>query len=112
MLEGFQQQHDYSDIDFSFVYELDEDTLNFFFEVTDVAVAAMIETLEEDPDYPSTVSEEKNQEIQKYFRNLLDLYTDYELYEECEDIVTIMDAFENHSPGKNEEIVGNMKKNT
>jgi hypothetical protein len=108
MLEGFRHQEDYSDVDFSFVYELDEDSLNFFFEVTDVAIAAMIENIEENPNYVDEVSSERCLEIVNYFMKLLDLYTDYELYEECDELLIIIEAFQNRLE-KDQEIVGNMK---
>ncbi len=108
MLEGFRHQEDYSDVDFSFVYELDEDSLNFFFEVTDVAVEAMIENIEENPNYVAEVSPEKGLEIVNYFMKLLDLYTDYELYEECDELLIIVTAFQDRIE-KDKEEVGNMK---
>lgn len=104
MLEQFRHQEDFSDIDFSFVYELDEDTLNFFFDVTDLAIEAMEESIESDPNYVPGVSDEKNLQIQNYFRKLLELYTDYELYEECESIITILDTFENYLKNKQEKV--------
>lgn len=107
MLEQFRHQENFSPIDFSFVYGLDENTLNFFFEITDVAISAMVESIEEDPTYGPNLSPERSLEIQAYFRDLLELYTDYELYEECEDILFIINTLEGSS-NKSEEIVGNM----
>lgn len=94
MHEQFQQQ-DFSNVDFSFVYELDENTLNFFFEVTDFAIESMKEMIEEDASYCEGLSLEQAIEIRDYYERLLDLYTDYELFEECEDIIAVISKMEN-----------------
>ena len=94
MHEQFQQQ-DFSDVDFSFVYDLDETTLNFFFEVTDFAIESMREVIEQDKSYLSNLTPEKVIEIRNYYEKLLNLYTDYELFEECEDILFVSNAMEN-----------------
>lgn len=94
MHEQFQQQ-DFSDVDFSFVYELDENTLNFFFEVTDFAIESMREMIEEDESYLSNLTPEQVIEIRNYYEKLLNLYTDYELFEECEDILFVLNTMEN-----------------
>ena len=94
MHEQFQQQ-DFSDVDFSFVYELDETTLNFFFEVTDFAIESMREMIEQDESYLSNLTPEQVIEIRDYYEKLLNLYTDYELFEECEDIVFVITTMEN-----------------
>lgn len=94
MHEQFQQQ-DFSDVDFSFVYQLDETTLNFFFEVTDFAIESMREMIEQDETYLKSLTPEKALEIRDYYEKLLDLYTDYELFEECEDIVYVINVMEN-----------------
>lgn len=94
MHEQFQQQ-DFSDVDFSFVYQLDETTLNFFFDVTDFAIESMREIIEQDEAYLENLTPEKVLEIRNYYEKLLDLYTDYELFEECEDIVFVINIMEN-----------------
>lgn len=103
MHEQFRQT-DYSDVDFSFVYELDENTLNFFFEVTDFAIESMREIIEQDPGYTAALTQEQIVEIRDYHEKLLNLYTDYELFEECEDILVIINSMENLI-----QKVGNMK---
>jgi hypothetical protein len=94
MHEQFQQQ-DFSDVDFSFVYQLDETTLNFFFEVTDFAIESMREMIEQEEAYVKNLTPEQVLEIQSYYEKLLNLYTDYELFEECEDIVFVINIMEN-----------------
>ena len=94
MHEQFQQT-DFSDIDFSFVYQLDETTLNFFFEVTDFAIESMREMIEQDESYLNSLTPVKVIEIRDYYEKLLNLYTDYELFEECEDILFILNIMEN-----------------
>jgi hypothetical protein len=94
MHEQFQQQ-DFSDVDFSFVYELDETTLNFFFEVTDFAIESMREMIEQDEYYLSNLTPEQVIEIRDYYEKLLNLYTDYELFEECEGILFVIHTMEN-----------------
>lgn len=94
MHEQFQQQ-DFSDVDFSFVYELDETTLNFFFEVTDFAIESMREVIEQDREYTDKLTPEQVIEIREYYEKLLNLYTDYDLFEECEDILFVINAMEN-----------------
>lgn len=94
MLHEMGRKDDFSPVDFSFVYSLDENTLNLFFDITDLTISAMIESIEGDVDYVSKVTPEKNLEIQAYFSNLLELYTDYELYDECEGIIQIINTFE------------------
>lgn len=103
MHEQFQQQ-DFSDIDFSFVYEMDEPTLNFFFEVTGFAIESMRGVIEEDPNYLTSLTSDQATEIRDYYLKLLNLYTDYELFEECEDIVSVINSMENYLLE-----VGNMK---
>ena len=100
MFESFQQT-DFSDIDFSFVTTLDEPSLNFFFEVTDFAVQTMKEMIKTDRSYVANLSPVQNQEITTYYTKLLDLYTDYELYEECTDILFVLNSLE--------EIVGSLQ---
>ena len=100
MFESFQQT-DFSDIDFSFVSTLDEPSLNFFFEVTDFAVQAMKEMIMTDRSYVAKLPLVQNQEITTYYNKLLDLYTDYELYEECADILFVLNSLE--------EIVGSLQ---
>lgn len=100
MFESFQQT-DFSDIDFSFVSTLDEPSLNFFFEVTDFAVQAMKEMIMTDRSYVANLPLVQNQEITTYYNKLLDLYTDYELYEECTDILFVLNSLE--------EIVGSLQ---
>jgi len=107
MLEGFQQT-DFSDIDFSFVSTLDEESLNFFFEVTDYAVQAMKQMIETDRAYVTNLPLVQNQEITIYYNKLLNLYTDYELYEECSDILFVLNSLEGalETP---KEIVGSLQ---
>jgi len=98
MHEQFQQT-DFSDIDFSFVYQLDETTLNFFFEVTDFAIESMREMIEQDESYLTSLTSDKVIEIRDYYEKLLNLYTDYELFEECEDILFVLNIMENLAQG-------------
>lgn len=96
------------DIDFSFVYDLDEDSLNMFFEVIDLAVITMTDAIQKDIDggevYLSSLTAEQNSYMFMYYSKLLELYTEYELYEECEDIKYILDNLKRY-----QEKVGNMK---
>jgi hypothetical protein len=97
--------------DLSFVYKLDEDMLNLFFEIIDYSVVTMAEMIEKDlqgsGDYLQRLTLEQNQEICKFHRQLLQLYTDYELYEECKEIKFIIESLENY-----QEKVGSLPKNS
>ena len=99
-----------NDLDFSFVYELDEDTLNLFFDIVDLSIEEMADVIQKDLEqgevYLYSLSHDRNIEIHGFYNRLLDLYTDYELYEECEDIVFILNNLE-----KYQEKVGNVIKN-
>lgn len=98
-----------NDLDFSFVYQLDEDTLNMFFDIIDLSIEEMADAIQKDLEqgeiYLHSLSYERNVEIHGFYSRLLDLYTDYELYEECEDIIFILNNLE-----KYQEKVGNMIK--
>jgi len=89
---------DYSNVDFSFVYDLDENGLDIFFGVTDTSIAAMKEALQEDAlrdnQYLKSLTTPQLEEIIEYYTRLLDLYTDFELYEECENLVEVLDIIE------------------
>lgn len=83
-----------NDLDFSFVYELDEDSLNLFFDIVDLSIEEMsdviVKDLEQGEVYLHSLSYDQNLQIHAFYSKLLDLYTDYELYEESEDIVFIL----------------------
>lgn len=83
-------QTDFSPVDFSFVYRLDDDSLNFFFETTDAAIESILELVERDTTYINTLSTDQKTEMVDYFNDLLKVYSDYELYEECGDILKII----------------------
>jgi len=86
--------------DLSFVYKLDEDMLNLFFEIIDYSVVTMAEIIEKDlqgsKEYLQHLPLEQNQEICRFHRQLLQVYTDYELYEECKEIKFIVESLENY----------------
>lgn len=98
-----------NDLDFSFVYDLDEESLNLFFDIIDLSIEEMADVIQKDLEqgevYLYSLSYERNIEIYGFYSRLLDLYTDYELYEECEDIVFILNNLE-----KYQEKVGNVTK--
>ena len=100
---------DNDDVDFSFVYTLDEVGVNMFFEIIDLAVVEMSNVIYEDlgsgERYLKSLPQEQNLQIHSYYSKLLKLYTDFELYEECEDIKFVIENLE-----KYQEKVGNMSK--
>jgi len=100
-------QNDYSPIDFSFVYQLKEEDLNMFFDVTDFAIESIVDIIKESQVYVNQLPLAQAKEVVAYFYRLLDLYTDYELYEECDDIVFVINTLEGHVKIM-EEKVGNM----
>ena len=67
----------------------------------------MLEVVEENDEYVNNLKLDQAKEIVLYYDKLLELYSDFELYEECEDIVMISDKVRDFIE-KSEEIVGNM----
>jgi hypothetical protein len=55
----------------------------------------MREMIEQDESYLNSLTPVKVIEIRDYYEKLLNLYTDYELFEECEDILFILNIMEN-----------------
>lgn len=98
------------DLDFSFVYGLDEDNLNLFFNVIDLSIQEFADVIRRalllDDKYLRSLKLTQTLEMIAFYNRLLELYTDYELYEECEEILFIIDSLENAK-----EQVGNMQKN-
>lgn len=92
-----------NDLDFSFVYELDEDSLNLFFDIVDLSIEEMYDVIKKDLDqgetYLHSLSYDRNIQIHAFYSKLLDLYTDYELYEECDDLVFILSTLEKYQEG-------------
>lgn len=100
-------QNNYNLSDFSFVYNLNEDDLNLFFDVTDFAIESMVEVINESREYTNSLSSDQLKEVVDYFYKILDVYTDYELYEECNDIVFVINTCEDRLKNLDEK-VGNM----
>ncbi len=109
MVPSFSTSYN-DDVDFSFVYNLDEDNLNLFFEIIDLSIEEMADAIDKDLKegevYLHSLSYDQNIQIHSYYTKLLDVYTDYELFEECEDIVFILNTLE-----KYQEKVGNTVRN-
>jgi len=103
---------DHSSVDFSFVYELDENSLDIFFSITDMAIEAVKEALREDAlkdnVFLKGLSASQLEEMITYYTKLLDLYTDYELYEECEPLAEVLNTLEDFY-GKEQVLVANMQ---
>lgn len=100
-------QTNFEPVDFRFVYSLEEDDLNFFFDITDFGVESMVEVIKEDKNYVTGLQPGRVDEIIAYFNSLLELYTDFELYEECEDILFVLNTMEDYKKDSSEQ-VGNV----
>ncbi len=104
-------QENSNDVDFSFVYELDEDSLNLFFDLVDVSITEVADMIDNDirqgEVYLHSLTLDQNLQMYAYYTSLLDLYTDFELFEECEEIIFILNTLK-----KYQEKVGNVTKNT
>jgi len=59
----------------------------------------MREMIEQDESYLTSLTSDKVIEIRDYYEKLLNLYTDYELFEECEDILFVLNIMENLAQG-------------
>lgn len=87
-------------LDFSFVSTLSDDELNMFFEVLDLAIESMRDTVRDDlangSKNLSMLSLDQLDTMTDYYSAILEIYTDYELYEECGDILYILDSLKDY----------------
>jgi len=101
-------QTDFSPTDFSFVYDLNQEELELFFNVTDIAIETMLDVLSESSEeFLKSLNPDQAVQIVSYYNQLLDLYSDYDLFEDCEDIASILLTIEDYFE-KNQEEVGNV----
>lgn len=111
MLRQYLSSQSSSDVDFSFVYELDEDSLNLFFNLVDVSITEVADVIDTDikqgETYLYSLTPDQRNEMYIYYSKLLELYTDFELFKECEEIVFILNSLKKYQ-GE----VGNMTENT
>ena len=83
-------------LDFSYVKDLDEFSSSVFFSILDSAIDTMQSAIQKDLDnggeYLQSLTTEQKAEMYTYYSKVLNLYTEYELYEECEGIKFILET--------------------
>jgi len=85
----------YDDADFEFLSQVDPGMIDMVFEILDIAVMGVWEAMESDPvEFLKKLDLKQATSMQTYFKKLLNLYTQYEYYEESIEIVLILDLLE------------------
>jgi hypothetical protein len=85
----------YEDADFEFLSKVSPEMIDTVFDILDIAVMGMWEAMESDPEeFLKKLDPKQATSMQAYFKKLLDLYTQYEFYEESVEIVLILDQLE------------------
>ena len=85
----------YDDADFEFLSKVSPDMIYTVFDILDIAVMGVWEAIESDPEeFLKKLDLKQATSMQAYFKKLLDLYTQYEFYEESVEIVLILDQLE------------------
>lgn len=85
----------YDDADFEFLSQVNPGMIDTVFDILDIAVMGVWEAMESDPEeFLKKLDPKQATSMQAYFKKLLDLYTQYEFYEESIEIVLILDLLE------------------
>lgn len=98
---------DFSPFDFGFLKDASPQELQFFFDLTDLSLEALAQTLDQDNTYITDISRVGAMEMLEYHRVILDVYKEYDPEHDIDTLEFIIEYLEKYLE-KTEGEVGNM----